>query len=91
MARLARIVLPGLPHHVIQRGVRSTALFQSPDDRETSLRLLAGLTVRHAVHVWAWCLMTNHVHLVLVPTSSTALARAIGVAYPVPRIPGGIY
>ena len=78
MARLARIVLPGLPHHVIQRGVRSMALFQTPADRDTYLTLLAEFTARHGVQVWAWCLMTNHVHFVLVPHTVQSLARAVG-------------
>ncbi len=78
MARLARVVVPDLPHHVIQRGVRSMAIFANDQDRHAYLHLLATFTKRHAVQVWAWCLMTNHVHLVLVPAEATALARAVG-------------
>ncbi|MBI3319914.1 MAG: transposase [Candidatus Omnitrophica bacterium] len=81
MARLARVVLAGFPHHVLQRGVRSMALFTTEADRVEYLRLLAAYTARSAVEVWAWCLMTNHVHLVLVPHRETALAHAIGEAH----------
>ena len=81
MARVARIVLPGLPHHVLQRGVRSLALFATDADRQTYLQLLAQFTTQHHVQVWAWCLMTNHVHLVLVPDQAAALARAVGEAH----------
>ena len=78
MARLARIVLPDLPHHVIQRGVRSMPLFSTVADRQTYLQLFAAFSARHGVQVWAWCLMTNHVHFVLVPHEPQALARAVG-------------
>ena len=78
MPRVARVVLPGLPHHVLQRGVRSLALFHSDADRLAYLQLLATFTARHGVQVWAWCLMINHVHLVLVPAQERSLARAIG-------------
>ena len=81
MARLARVVLPALPHHVIQRGVRSMPLFADNTDRHAYLRLLAEFTMQHHVQVWAWCLMTNHVHLVLVPAEEAALARAVGEAH----------
>lgn len=81
MARLARVVIPAFPHHVLQRGVRSMALFATDADRERYLRLLAEFTTRSRVQVWAWCLMTNHVHLVLVPSEADALARAVGEAH----------
>lgn len=82
MARLARVVLPHLPHHVIQRGVRSLPIFFSDADREAYLRLLVEFGTREGLEFWAWCLMTNHVHLVVVPPDDpTALARAIGEAH----------
>lgn len=82
MARLARIVLPHLPHHVIQRGVRSLPIFLSASDREAYLGLLTQFGAREGLQFWAWCLMTNHVHLVVVPPEDpTALARAIGEAH----------
>jgi putative transposase len=82
MARLARVVIPSLPHHVIQRGVRSLPIFFSDADREAYLALLAQFGAREGLQFWAWCLMTNHVHLVVVPPDEpTALARAIGEAH----------
>ena len=82
MARLARVVIPHLPHHVIQRGVRSLPIFFSDADREVYLLLLAEFGTREGLQFWAWCLMTNHVHLVVVPPEEpTALARAIGEAH----------
>ena len=82
MARLARVVIPHLPHHVIQRGVRSLPIFQTDADRKAYLGLLAQFGAHEGVRFWAWCLMTNHVHLVVVPPEDpAALARAIGEAH----------
>ena len=52
MTRVARVVLPGLPHHVLQRGVRSLAIFHSDADRQAYLQLLATFTARHGGQVW---------------------------------------
>ncbi len=81
MARLPRIVAPGYPHHVTQRGVRSMKVFQDDDDRRRYLLFLKEETERFGVEIYAWCLMTNHVHFVAVPGSETALARAFGEAH----------
>ena len=82
MARLARVVLPNLPHHVIQRGVRSLPVFSSDADKDAYLNLLAQFAAKEHLQYLAWCLMTNHVHLVVVPPEDpAALARAIGEAH----------
>jgi putative transposase len=78
MARLARIVIPGLPHHVTQRGNRREAIFFEDGDHEIYLDLLAEQTSKADVAVWAYCLMPNHVHLILKPTRSDDLGRAVG-------------
>jgi putative transposase len=81
MARLARIVIPGLPHHVTQRGNRREAIFFEDGDHEIYLDLLAAQTLKAGVAVWAYCLMPNHVHLILKPTRSDDLGRAVGEAH----------
>jgi len=81
MARLARIVIPGLPHHVTQRGNRREAIFFEDGDHEIYLDLLAEQTLKADVAVWAYCLMPNHVHLILKPTRADALGRAVGEAH----------
>jgi putative transposase len=81
MARIARIVVPGSPHHVVQRGVRSMDIFRDDGDRKHYLDLLSDFGKRHGVQFWAWCLMTNHVHLVAVPAAEDSLARAVGQAH----------
>lgn len=78
MARLARIVVPGHPHHVTQRGNRRQPIFFEPSDYALYRDLLAEQCRKAAVEVWAYCLMPNHAHLVLTPHAAGALARALG-------------
>jgi putative transposase len=81
MARLARAVVPGYPHHVTQRGVRGMDLFRDDADRDEYLRLLREQSERFKVKFLAWCLMSNHVHLVAVPEKERSLALAVGEAH----------
>jgi putative transposase len=74
MARIARVVYPGVPHHVTQRGNRRDDVFFGEEDRRRYLELILEYSRRHALDVWAWCLMTNHVHFVAVPTGADSLA-----------------
>jgi putative transposase len=78
MPRIARIVLPGLPHHVIQRGNNRLDVFFTDDDRRAYLELLAAQSARHGLALLAYCLMSNHVHLVAIPRGPVSLARAVG-------------
>lgn len=81
MARLARLVIPGLPHHVTQRGNRRQQTFFCEDDYAAYVDLMADWCNERGVAIWAYCLMPNHVHLIGVPKSENALARAIGEAH----------
>ncbi len=81
MARLSRLVIPGYPHHVTQRGVRSMNIFHNDEDRLAYLEFMAKEGKRFGVTFLAWCLMDNHVHLIAVPDAETSLARAIGEAH----------
>ena len=81
MARWARVVVPMVPHHVTQRGTRREPVFFSEGDYQTYLRLMRFWCDRERVEVWAYCLMSNHVHLVAVPETESGLARAIGEAH----------
>ena len=78
MARIARFVVPGAPHHVTQRGNRRERVFFGEDDYALYRDLLAVQCRKHGVAVWAYCLMPNHVHLILVPGREAALGRALG-------------
>jgi REP-associated tyrosine transposase len=77
MARLARVVIPGHPHHVTQRGNGGARTFFGDDDYALYRDLLAAHCRAAAVEVWAWCLMPNHVHLILVPSDQDGLRRAL--------------
>jgi putative transposase len=81
MARLPRAIAPGFPHHVTQRGNRRLLTFLCVDDYLLYLALLAEWCGRYHVEIWAYCLMPNHVHLVLVPETADGLRRAIGEAH----------
>ena len=81
MARLSRVVIPGIPHHITQRGVRSITIFRDDVDRANYLRLLRLNGERHGLIFLAYCLMSNHVHLVAVPQHDYSLARALGEAH----------
>lgn len=81
MARLARIVVPGCPHHVTQRGNRLQKTFFCEGDYREYIRLMAEWCQKHAVAIWAYCLMPNHVHLIAVPEDEEGLAKAIGEAH----------
>jgi putative transposase len=78
MARLGRIVAAGFPRHVTQRGNRRQTVFFEPADYALYRDLLAERCRKASVEVWAYCLMPNHVHLVLTPSTPDGLARAIG-------------
>ena len=71
-------MIPGLPHHVTQRGNRREAIFFEDGDHEIYLDLLAEQALKAEVAVWAYCLMPNHVHLILKPTQTDGLGRAVG-------------
>lgn len=75
MARLARIVLPGIPHHVTQRGNRRERTFFEDGDYELYLDLLSDAAARSGVAIWSYCLMPNHVHIVAVPGDEDGLRR----------------
>jgi putative transposase len=81
MTRRARIIVPGLPHHVTQRGNRREAIFFEDGDQEIYRDLLAEQLDRAGVQAWAYCLMPNHVHLILTPSTADGLGRAVGEAH----------
>ena len=80
MARLARAVVAGLPHHVTHRGNRREVIFFEDGDHEVYRDLLAAQMRRAGTEVWAYCLMPNHVHLILHPGRADGLGLAVGEA-----------
>jgi putative transposase len=75
MARLPRLVLPGLPHHITQRGNRREKTFFEEGDYALYLDLLADAAGRANLEIWSYCLMPNHVHIVATPADEDGLWR----------------
>lgn len=81
MPRMARVVIPDLPHHVVQRGNNRQAVFFTDDDRRLYLTLLREQSHRHELTIRGFCLMTNHVHLVAVPARAWSLGKALAAVH----------
>ena len=81
MPRIARIVVPGLPHHVTQRGNRRMRTFFGDEDYQEYPALLAHWCGQYGNRIWAYCLMPNHMHLIVAPESADGLCRGICEAH----------
>lgn len=79
MPRTARIIVPGMPHHVTQRGNQRQRVFFEPADYRAWLQIAAAIFPAEGVEVWAYCLMPNHTHLIATPSDDKGLARAMAV------------
>lgn len=77
MPRQARVVFPNIPHHIIQRGNRREDVFFSDDDRKQYLEWLKEYCKEQKVEILAYCLMTNHIHLIAVPTTEDGLQKVL--------------
>lgn len=78
MARMARLVVPGYPHHVTQRGNRRQKTFFCDDDYHYYIELMAQFAEEAGTEVWAYCLMPNHVHFVMIPSHEDGLRAVLG-------------
>src|SRR4051812_20463821 len=81
MVRLPRLVLPGLPYHVTQRGNRREQTFFEDDDYVRYRELLAEAAAKAGAEVWAYCLMPNHVHVIVTPADADGLRRTFADAH----------
>ena len=81
MARRARVVIPGIPHHITQRGIRRSPVFHDDEDRRRYGALLLTEAERFGVSILAYCWMTNHVHIVAIPKHNNSLALVLGRAH----------
>lgn len=81
MARLPRVVIPGIPHHVTQRGNGRQQIFLEACDYALYLDLQAHSAEREQCEVWAYCQMPNHAHVVLVPADKFGLSRTFGESH----------
>jgi putative transposase len=81
MARFARIVAPGCPHHVTARGNRREPILFEDGDQDIYCDILAEQMRKASVAVWSYCLMPNHVHLILCPENEDGLALSLGATH----------
>ena len=81
MARLARVVVPGLPHHVTQRGNHREPVFFGDDDYRAYLDLISTAARASGTEVWAYCLMPNHVHFIMTPSHADGLRATFAEAH----------
>lgn len=81
MARMARVVVPGYPHHVTQRGNRKQRTFFEPSDYRAYQRMVSRAKDEAGVEIWGYCLMPNHVHLIVVPERDDSLAMLFREAH----------
>jgi putative transposase len=78
MARIARAVAPGIPHHITQRGNRRQQTFFNDGDYQSYLELMSEWCLKFQVKTWVYCLMPNHIHLIAVPEPKDGLNLVIG-------------
>jgi putative transposase len=70
-----RTIAPNFPHHVVARSNRGLTVFHDDEDFLSFLKMMAGLKKRRNLKIWAFCLMSNHVHLLLVPEERDDLIK----------------
>jgi len=81
MARMARVVVPFYPHHVTQQGNRRQRTFFGDFDYKIYLELMSEFCCKADTRVWTYCLMPNHVHLVMVPSHLDGLHAVLGESH----------
>lgn len=79
MPRQSRIIITDVPHHITQRGNRSQDVFFSADDRKCYLERLTQYSNRYKFEILAYCLMTNHIHIVGTPRNKTSIGRTLQI------------
>jgi len=77
MPRLARTVCAHVPHHITQRGNRREKVFFTDEDRRAYLAWLKDYAEKYEVDILAYCLMTNHIHLIAVPAAEDGLEKVL--------------
>src|SRR5436190_9825913 len=81
MPREPRVVAVGLPHHITQRGNARQDVFTTNSMRRAYLELLSEHAAGNGLRLLAYCLMTNHVHVVAVPATASSMANALRHAH----------
>lgn len=79
MPRRKRMYLPGHPYHIVQRGNNREACFVEPENYLFCLEMWKECIKRYGVDVHAYCLMTNHVHFLVIPSREDSISRTMQV------------
>ena len=79
MPRRARMYIPGLPYHIVQRGNNREACFVEAENYQYYLGLWKTCARRYGVSVHAYCLMTNHIHFLITPETEESISKAMSV------------
>ncbi len=83
MPRIARLVVPGYPHHITQRGNYRQNIFSDDTDRRRYLNLVADYSQKFRLKLLAYCLMDNHVHFIVMPDSEESIADTFHIVHTV--------
>ncbi len=81
MPRLARIIAPGLPHHITQRGNYSQDVFGDDNDRRRYLTWVDEYSRKYDLSIITYCLMPNHVHFIVIPSGEDSISRTFNTAH----------
>ena len=78
---MARIIVLNIPHHLTQRGNYRQIVFDTNNDRVQYLSWIKEYSERYGLKVWAYCLMDNHVHFIVMPSDTDSLAKTFNQAH----------
>jgi putative transposase len=81
MPRIARLILPGYPYHITQRGNYRQKIFKDDQDRQLYLGMVAEYSIKHGVLILAYCLMNNHVHFIAIPQAKDSFAKTFSITH----------
>ena len=81
MPRIARAVAVGFPHHITQRGNYKQTVFDKEEDYRQYLDWLILYRKKYSLKIWAYCLMSNHVHFIAVPMAHDSLAKTFNTLH----------
>jgi len=81
MPRTARIVVPDLPYHITQRGNYRQDVFQDNEDRLSYLSWIDEYSKKYQLSIFAYCLMDNHVHFIVIPRKEDSLAKVFSISH----------
>ena len=81
MSRIARVSVPGIAHHITQRGNNRETIFMDEKDNYQYLEWLKKYSDKYGMKIWAYCLMGNHIHLLTIPEKANSLSHTLRDAH----------